>query len=114
MLRKFTSSPSRMIEWKAEIEIQYLQPDGIEVCFFSDLVDGGQYRAVCKSDDRKYHDQVEDALECATYTEHHSSAQAYYNDQLRNNACGKQEGDEGIRCNRAWRCPTVGFLVDAK
>ena len=64
MLRKFTSSPSRMIEWKAEIEIQYLQPDGIEVCFFSDLVDGGQYRAVCKSDDRKYHDQVEDALEC--------------------------------------------------
>ena len=71
MLRKFTSSPSRMIEWKAGFDIQYLQPDGVEVCFFSDLVNGGQYRAV-----RKYRDQVEDALVCAA-TEHYSSAHAH-------------------------------------
>jgi hypothetical protein len=71
MLRKFTSSPSRMIEWKAGFDIQYLQPDGVEVCFFSDLVNGGQYRA-----GRKYRDQVEDALVCAA-TEHYSSAQAH-------------------------------------
>jgi hypothetical protein len=71
MLRKFTSSHSRMIEWKAGFDIQYLQPDGVEVCFFSDLVNGGQYRTV-----RKYRDQVEDALVCAA-TEHYSSAHAH-------------------------------------
>lgn len=122
-MHKVILTPSTMTEWKSGFDVKYLQqPDRVDVCFFSDLVDGGQYRAVCNSDAWKHRDQVDDAIlevEAAQYvlsavTEFYPDAHVHHNVRLKE-TCGKKlmrEYDAIVHGHEL--SPTVGFLVEAK
>ena len=123
IMRKVTLTPSTMTEWKSGFDVKYLQqPDRVDVCFFSDLVDGGQYRAVCNSDGWKHRDQVDDAIleiEAAEYvlsavTEFYPNAHVHHNVQLKDTSGKKlmREYDAIVHGHELF--PTVGFLVEAK
>ena len=117
-----TLTPSTMTEWKSGFDIKYLQqPDRVDVYFFSDLVDGGQYRAVCKSDGWKHRDQIDDAIleiEAAHYvlsavTEYYPNAHVHHNVQLQD-TCGKMLKEYDAIVHGHELSPTVGFLVETK
>ena len=121
--QKFTLSSSVLADWMKRHKIVSLrQPDDGNVDLFSDLVNNGEYRALCKTDGWKHREQVDDSILeveasnklLSALAEHFPHSHLHHNVRLFDES-GKRplrEYDALIHGHEI--APSIGFIVEGK